>query len=114
MIYIESALGNVIAVDGKTGVDQVEVHDAARHGTRRGVAVAKDLGIVYTLGRGNSLVALRHRHRRRDAGARAYDRAASATSRRSALVYHDKRLYIGTNDGNRGAALTVDATNGTC
>jgi outer membrane protein assembly factor BamB len=29
-----------------------------------------------------------------------------------ALVYHDKRLYIGTNDGNRGAALSVDATNG--
>jgi hypothetical protein len=30
-----------------------------------------------------------------------------------ALVYHDKKLYIGTNDGTIGSGLMVDATNGT-
>ena len=29
-----------------------------------------------------------------------------------AIVYHNGRLHIGTNDGNRGAAFSADATNG--
>ena len=37
---------------------------------------------------------------------------ASATSRRSRVVYYDGKLLVGTNDGDRGAALALDATTG--
>ena len=37
---------------------------------------------------------------------------ASATSRRSRSSTTTARLFIGTNDGDRGAALALDATNG--
>lgn len=116
VLYIESALGNVVAVDGKSGATKWKW--VTPHGgiTRRGVAVAKDLGIVYTLARGNRLVALD-----RITGAELWTRQYPTVTtdpgwvgnvEKVALVYHDKRLYIGTNDGNRGAALSVDATNG--
>jgi len=115
VIYIESALGNVIAVDGKTGATQWKW--TTPHGvvTRRGVAVAKDLGLVYTLAGGNRLVALK-----KDTGEVAWtkqypgntDPAFLGAVQKVALVYHDKRLYIGTNDGNRGAAFSADASTG--
>lgn len=115
VIYIESALGNVIAVDGKTGVTKWKW--TTPHGvvTRRGVAVAKDLGLVYTLAGGNRLIALK-----KDTGEVAWTKQYPGATdpdfvgavQKVALVYHDKRLYIGTNDGNRGAAFSADATNG--
>ncbi|WP_219216325.1 outer membrane protein assembly factor BamB family protein [Variovorax boronicumulans] len=115
VIYIESALGNVIAVDGKTGVTKWKW--STPHGvvTRRGVAVAKDLGLVYTLAGGNRLVALR-----KDTGEVAWTKQYPGSTdsgfvgavQKVALVYHDRRLYIGTNDGNRGAAFSADAGNG--
>jgi alcohol dehydrogenase (cytochrome c) len=115
VIYIESALGNVIAVDGRTGVTKWKW--TTPHGvvTRRGVAVAKDLGLVYTLAGGNRLIALRT-----DTGEVAWTKQYPGSTeanfvgavQKVALVYHDKRLYIGTNDGNRGAAFSADATNG--
>jgi alcohol dehydrogenase (cytochrome c) len=115
VLYIESALGNVVAVDGKTGATKWKW--STPHGgiTRRGVAVAKDLNLVFTLARGNRLIALN-----KDTGAEVWTRTYPAASdpayvgnvEKVALVYHDKRLYIGTNDGSRGAALSVDATNG--
>ena len=46
-IYIESALGNVVAVDGKTGATRWKYTQARGNLTRRGVAVGQDL--VYTL-----------------------------------------------------------------
>lgn len=115
VIFIESALGNLVAVDGKTGVTKWKYTTPFGSITRRGVAVARDLGLVYTLARGNRLVALN-----KDTGAVAwikeYPPAADpnylGNVEKVALVYHDKRLYIGTNDGNRGSALSVDATNG--
>jgi alcohol dehydrogenase (cytochrome c) len=116
VLYIESALGNVLAVDGRTGVTRWKW--STPHGaiTRRGVAVARDLGLVYTLARGNRLVALDQA-----TGALRWvkeyptdpaDPGWVGNVEKVALVYHDKRLYIGTNDGNRGAALSVDAQNG--
>jgi alcohol dehydrogenase (cytochrome c) len=107
VIYVEMA-GNVIAVDGKTGATKWKV--AKANGTRRGVAVAKDLGIVYTLGTGSALVALDI-----NTGAELWRKTYTGvgTVSKVALVYHDRRLYIGTNDGTVGAALSVDATNGT-
>ena len=116
VIYIESALGNLVAVDGKTGATKWKYTTPFGSITRRGVAVAKDLGLVYTLGNDNRLIALN-----KDTGAVQWIKQYATSSsdpayvgnvEKVALVYHDKRLYIGTNDGNRGSALSVDATNG--
>jgi len=115
-IYIESAVGNVIAVDGKTGLTKWKWTTPYGSITRRGVAVAKDLGLVFTVATGNRLVALRT-----DTGAIAWIKQypSSATDpdyqgalQKVALVYHDKRLFLGTNDGNRGAAFSADALTG--
>ena len=115
VIYIESALGNLVAVDGRTGATRWKYTTPFGSITRRGVAVARDLGLVYTVAGGNRLVALN-----KDTGEVAWTRQYPPDSdpnyvgnvEKVALVYHDKRLYIGTNDGNRGAALSLDATNG--
>lgn len=115
VIYIESALGNLLAVDGKTGVTKWKYSTPYGTITRRGVAVAKDLGLVYTLARGNRLIALD-----KDSGQVKWEKTYPVSSdpayvgnvEKVALVYHDKRLYIGTNDGSRGAALSVDAQTG--
>jgi alcohol dehydrogenase (cytochrome c) len=106
VIYLEVA-GKVMAVDGKTGATKWSV--AAAGGTRRGVAVAKDLGLVYTLGGGNTLVALDIA-----TGGQLWTKSYTGVGNvaKVALVYHDKRLYIGTNDGTTGSGLMVDATNG--
>lgn len=116
VIYIESALGNVIAVDGKTGLTKWKWTTPYGSITRRGVAVAKDLGLVFTVATGNRLVALRT-----DTGSIAWikqyptsntDPDYQGALQKVALVYHDKRVYLGTNDGNRGAAFSADATTG--
>jgi len=116
VLYIESALGNVIAVDGKTGLTKWKWTTPYGAITRRGVAVAKDLGLVFTVATGNRLVALRT-----DTGAIAWIKQYPSSStdpdyqgalQKVALVYHDKRLYLGTNDGNRGAAFSADALTG--
>jgi len=108
VIYLEVG-GNVIAVDGKTGLTKWTAVGKAS-GTRRGAAVAKDLGLVYTLGSGNSLVAL-DIATGNELWRKSYASVGSVA--KVALVYHDKRLYIGTNDGSIGSGLMVDATNGT-
>jgi len=88
VIYVESA-GNVIAIDGKTGATKWKTPAAG--GTRRGAAVAKDLGLVYTLGTGNALVALDI-----NTGVEKWRKAYTGVGNvaKVALVYHDKRLYI--------------------
>lgn len=115
VLYTESALGNVIAVDGKTGATLWKWTTPYGSITRRGVAVAKDLNTVFTVASGNRLVALD-----RSNGTVKWIRQYPASSspdyvgnvEKVAVVYHDKHLYMGTNDGNRGAALSIDATNG--
>jgi alcohol dehydrogenase (cytochrome c) len=115
VVYIESALGNLVAVDGKTGATKWKYTTPFGSITRRGVAVARDLGLVYTLGNDNRLIALN-----KDTGAVQWIKQYPSSSEpgyvgnveKVALVYHDKRLYIGTNDGSRGSAVSVDATNG--
>jgi alcohol dehydrogenase (cytochrome c) len=93
VIYIESALGNLVAVDGKTGVTKWKYVNPFGTITRRGVAVAKDLGLVYTLGNDNRLIALN-----KDTGALAWvkqyatnanDPAYVGNIEKVALVYHD-------------------------
>ena len=107
VIFVESS-GNVIAIDGKTGATKWKT--AAAAGTRRGAAVAKELGLVYTLGTGNALVALDI-----NTGVEKWRKTYSGvgTVAKVAVVYHDKRVYIGTNDSTVGSGLMVDATDGT-
>ena len=116
VIYLETALGNVVAVDGKTGVTKWKWETPYGTITRRGVGVAKDLGLIYTVAPGNRLVALKIATGE-VAWIKQYPSATTDADylgavQKVAIVYHDKRLYIGTNDGNRGAAFTADATNG--
>jgi len=108
VIYLETSHANVIAVDGKTGAIKWRWTPAAS-ATRRGLAVAKDLGLVYTLSQ-SKLVAL-------DIATGALKWQSAAYSGlgnvgKPALVYADKRLYIGSADANVNAAFSVDATNG--
>src|SRR5687767_8211925 len=56
VIYIESAFGNVVAVDGRTGVTKWKYTQTRGSLTRRGVAVGQ--GLVYTLSGDNFVVAL--------------------------------------------------------
>ena len=78
-IYIESALGNVIAVDGATGVTKWGYEQTRGTLTRRGVAVGR--GKVFTHGRGNWVIAL---DQETGAGRLGDARStATATSRRS-------------------------------
>src|SRR4051812_1976446 len=117
VIYIESAPGNVIAVDGKTGVTKWKYTQTRGTLTRRGVAVAKDLGLVYTLANNNWVIALN-----KDTGAVVWERQHTSPPgnpadtfgnlEKVALVYHDRMLYIGSNDATRNAAVALDATNG--
>ena len=109
VIYIESALGNVIAVDGVTGATRWKWTTPYGTVTRRGVAVAKDLGIVYTLAGGNRLVALN-----KETGVPLWEKIYTGVGNveKVGLVYHDGMLYIGTNDNSTGAALHVNARNG--
>jgi len=108
VIYLETG-GNVLAVDGQTGATKWKAEGKAG-GTRRGAAVAKDLGLVYTLGTANSLVAL-DIATGEEKWRKSYTGVGNVA--KVALVYHDKKLYIGTNDGTIGSGLMVDATNGT-
>ncbi len=107
VIFVEVA-GNVIAVNGKTGA--VKWTATGKSGnTRRGLAVAKDLGLVYTLAAGNNLVALDI-----NTGVEMWRKAYTGVGNvaKVGLVYHDQRLYVGTNDGTVGAALSVSGSDG--
>lgn len=107
VIYLESAFGHVIAVDGKTGVTRWKYQQTRGNLTRRGVAVGQ--GRVYTLAGDNYVVALD-----KNSGAVLWERQHTGfdSIEKVAVVYYDGRLFIGTNDGPRGAALALDAATG--
>jgi PQQ-dependent dehydrogenase (methanol/ethanol family) len=107
VIYLESAFGHVIAVDGKTGATRWKYQQTRGNLTRRGVAVGQ--GLVYTLSGDNYVVALN-----KDTGAVAWERQHEGfdSIEKVAVVYYGGKLFIGTNDGPRGAALALDAANG--
>lgn len=109
VLFLETSQANVIAVDGKTGLTKWKWTAPAR-ATRRGVAVAKDLGLVYTLSQGR-VVAIDINTGVTKWTSPAFPVAVGNVGK-VAVIYHDKKLYVGTNDGNVGAALMVDATNG--
>ena len=107
VLFIESALGNVHAVDGKTGKTKWVYKQTRGTIVRRGVAVGQ--GMVFTKGRGNWVIALDQQ-----TGAVVWEKQIDGYGKveKVAVTYHDGILYLGTNDGDRGAALAVDASNG--
>ncbi|GAA4089406.1 PQQ-binding-like beta-propeller repeat protein [Nonomuraea soli] len=107
VLYIESALGNVTAVDGRTGQTRWKYLQTRGPLTRRGVAVGA--GKVFTCGNDNWLIALDQA-----TGRVVWERQhlGHGNLEKVAVVYHDGRLHVGTNDGPRGAALCFDAETG--
>jgi PQQ-dependent dehydrogenase (methanol/ethanol family) len=107
VLYIESALGNVIAVDGVTGQTKWRYDQIRGTLTRRGVAVGG--GYVFTKSNENYVIALDQQ-----TGQVAWERQINGFGNieKVAVVYHDGLLFCGTNDGPRGAALALDARNG--
>jgi glucose dehydrogenase len=107
VLYIESALGNVHAVDGATGVTKWTYHQTRGTVTRRGVAVGQ--GRVYTHGKDNWVIALDQQ-----TGAVVWEKQITGygNMEKVAVTYHDGLLHIGTHDGDRGAALAVNAADG--
>jgi glucose dehydrogenase/plastocyanin len=92
VIYLETGAGYVIAVDGKTGATKWRVNKTGT--TRRGLAVAKDRGLVYTI-QSSNLVALDI-----NTGTELWRKAFPGIGGvgKVAVVYSGNRLYIGTND----------------
>jgi PQQ-dependent dehydrogenase (methanol/ethanol family) len=107
VLYIESALGNVFAVDGATGVTKWVYRQTRGTVTRRGVAVGD--GKVFTHGRGNWIIALDQA-----TGAVVWEKQITGygNMEKVAVTHHDGVLHIGTHDGDRGAALALNAGNG--
>jgi glucose dehydrogenase/plastocyanin len=107
VLYIESALGNVHAVDGVTGVTKWVYRQTRGPLTRRGVAVGQ--GFVYTHGNGSWVIALDQQ-----TGTVAWERQITGFGNveKVAVTYHDGLLLCGTNDGDRGAGLALDAGTG--
>ncbi len=107
VIFIESTFGNVIAVDGATGETKWRYEQTRGNLTRRGVAVGD--GKVFTHGNNSWLIALDQ-----ETGAVVWEKRITeyGNMEKVAVTYHDGQLFIGTHDGPRAAAFSVDADNG--
>ncbi len=107
VLYIESAFGNVHAVDGATGATKWTYTQTRGTVTRRGVAVGS--GKVFTHGRGNWIIALDQA-----TGVVVWEKQVNGygNMEKVAVTHYGGVLHIGTHDGDRGAALAVDAGNG--
>jgi len=107
VIYIEAASGTVYAVDGKTGVTKWKYAGKGSQ-TRRGLSVGE--GKVFTNARGGFIVALDQ-----NTGEVIWEVAPGSSYGnigKVATVYYDGLVYVGTADGNRNAALALDAKTG--
>jgi alcohol dehydrogenase (cytochrome c) len=107
VLYLESALGNVVAVDGRTGKTKWKYTQTRGTVTRRGVAVGD--GKVFTHGKGSWIIALDQA-----TGAVVWERQVSGygTMEKVAVTYHDGLLHVGTHDSDRAAALALNAADG--
>jgi PQQ-dependent dehydrogenase (methanol/ethanol family) len=108
LLYIESALGNVHAVDGRTGMTKWKYTQTRGTVTRRGVAVGD--GKVFTHGKGSWIIALDQA-----TGTVVWERQITGygTMEKVAVTYHDGLLHVGTHDSDRAAALALSAVDGT-
>jgi PQQ-dependent dehydrogenase (methanol/ethanol family) len=107
VLYIESAFGNVFAVDGRTGVTKWVYRQTRGTVTRRGVAVGD--GKVFTHARGSWIIALDQ-----ETGAVVWEKQITGygNMEKVAVTHYDGVLYVGTHDGDRGAGLALDANTG--
>jgi glucose dehydrogenase/plastocyanin len=115
VIYMDTPIGDVIAIDGATGAVKWKWHPTAFepvNNDRRGVSVGD--GKVYTLADGDRVVALN-----KDTGAEVWVRQPTDPAGNSlgniqkvATVYHDGMVYIGTNDGDRNTVFALRSTDG--
>jgi PQQ-dependent dehydrogenase (methanol/ethanol family) len=108
VIFMETAQGNIHAVNGKTG-EIKWTYKLGSTGVRRGPSIGE--GKVFTIAAGN-LVALDE-----ETGAELWKVQASpggryGTIQKVATVYADGMVYIGSNDGSIGAAVAFDAKTG--
>jgi PQQ-dependent dehydrogenase (methanol/ethanol family) len=98
VLFISTGIGNVLAVDGKTGVVKWKYQSGGRPGTNRGVAVGD--GKVFAGQRDNWLVALDQK-----TGARLWrtQLAQAGPGTISApATYYNGRVYIGVGGGELG------------
>lgn len=114
VIYVDTPSGGVIAVDGKTGATKWKWQptEFSATSTRRGVSVGD--GKVYTLASGNRVVALN-----KDTGEQVWvvqptgpNNTSLGNIAKVATLYHDGMVYVNSNDGNRGSAFALKASDG--
>ena len=111
VMFISTGMGDVFAVDGKTGVVKWKYQSGGRPGTNRGVAVGG--GRVFAGQRDNSLVALDQK-----TGARIWRTQLSPAgpgTTSAPATYYDGRVYIGVGGGElgvRGQFGAYDANTG--
>jgi len=114
VIYLDTPNGGVIAVDGKTGaaIWKWVPEDFGTNDTRRGVSLGD--GKVYTLAADDRVVALD-----KDTGGQVWavqpeapNGASLGRIEKVATVYHDRMVYVHTNDGDRGAVFALNSSDG--
>lgn len=108
VLYIETSQGNVFAVDGKTGKTMWKYESGAGTQLHRGVAVGANR--VYATMAQNQVVALDQA-----TGALVWKKHLEETtigSLKTAVVYYDGMIYLGSSDGPRGAAFALNADTG--
>ena len=118
VIYSDTPVGGVIAINGKTGTvkwkwtPSTTANGFGPSGTRRGVSVGD--GKVFTLASGNRVVALD-----KETGDIVWAvqptgpaGAALGNVAKVGTVYWDGMVYIGTNDAGRNAGLAVRSSDG--
>jgi quinohemoprotein ethanol dehydrogenase len=115
VIYMDTPLGDVIAVDGATGAVKWKWHPTTFEpvdNDRRGVSVGD--GKVYTLADGDRVVALN-----KDTGAEVWVRQPTDSAggslgniQKVATVYYDGMVYVGSNDADRNAIFALHSSTG--
>ncbi len=109
VLYVETTQGNVFAVDGKTGKIQWKYASKSGPQLHRGVAVGG--GKVFATLADSEVVALNQ-----ETGAVVWEKQVSPDrtegSLKTAVIYYDGMIYLGTADGSRGAAYALNANTG--
>ncbi|MEI3847743.1 MULTISPECIES: outer membrane protein assembly factor BamB family protein [unclassified Microbacterium] len=114
VLYLDTPSGGVIAVDGVTGdpVWKWENTVYGLSGTRRGVSAGD--GLIFTLAGGNRVVALDQ-----ETGAEVWAVQPTGANGEDlgrvgkvATVYYDGIVYAHAADGDRGAVVALDSSDG--
>ena len=114
VIYVDTPSGGVIAVDGASGEPlwKWENNVYGLSGTRRGVSAGE--GRIYTLAGGNRVVALDQATGDEIWAVQPTGPEGENLGRvgKVATVYHDGIVYAHAADGDRGAVVALDASDG--